>query len=165
MLEIEMGPTWRRMLEDRNSVDAKRFVNAQRAKRARPNGHLDFASTQLHQLRAVIGNEADDDLVELRGLSPVIGEFLQHDLLFWCPLDELHRTGTDQSLSTELGLEFLRTDRELRNRANRGAILRRDVGHEGSEDLGRFHDYRAVVWCRDIGDLVPAHRGEGRELL
>src|SRR3954462_5776057 len=98
------------MLEDHNSVDAERFVNAQRAQRARPDGHLDFTSAQLHELGAVVGNEAEDDLVELRGLSSVIGEFLQHVLLFWCPLDELHRAGANQTLSSELGLEFLGTD-------------------------------------------------------
>ena len=59
MLEVDVGPARRRMLEDGESLDPECLVDAKRADQApAPPDHLDLAGAQLHQLRVVVGDDA-----------------------------------------------------------------------------------------------------------
>ena len=106
------------------------FIDAQRAERARADGHLDLTRTQLHELGVVVGQEVDDHLVQMHRRAPVVRVLVEHDLLFRRPLGELHRSGADEAGASKLRLERVGALRQLGDRTDHGAVV---CGHIGDE--------------------------------
>ena len=95
LLEVDVGPRLGPVLEYDDVVEPERLIDARGADGGTAADQLDLTGAELDEQRVVVRDDAVDDLVEIRQLTPVVGVLLDDDLLFRFPLDELERPGAD----------------------------------------------------------------------
>src|SRR4051794_41087444 len=84
------------MLKDSDILEAKGLIESCCANGGRAADQLNLAGLKLDKKRVFVRNDAIDNLVELGRFTPIIGKFLDDDLLLGFPLHKLERAGANR---------------------------------------------------------------------